>query len=97
MTGPDCARCGRPPESHPEPSPASEGSKIDLNSPNGQTRTIKPLRAVRHMSARRTSGTCPLCQQILNAGRQIGLIRGLGWCHAACIVVHNREISTEAR
>jgi hypothetical protein len=48
------------------------------------------------MKARRTGGECKICGLVLAAGRQIGLVRGLGWCHAACIVVHNRKISGEA-
>ncbi len=49
------------------------------------------------MRARRTKGECPLCGLVLAAGRQIGLIRSLGWCHSACIVIHNRKISTEGK
>jgi hypothetical protein len=45
------------------------------------------------MRARRTKGTCPLCSQVIQAGRQIGLVRGLGWCHSACIVICNREVA----
>ena len=47
------------------------------------------------MRARRTDGQCPLCGQLIYGGRQIGLVRGLGWCHAACIVTWNRETVTE--
>jgi len=54
----------------------------------------RPLRAVRTMRARRTAGTCPLCRQLIQGGRQIALIRGQGWMHASCIIAHNREIET---
>ncbi len=83
MTG-DCTMCGRPPESHPVQDQA--GSHANLQD------HPKPLRAARTMRARRTKGTCPLCGLVLNAGRQIGLVRGTGWCHAACIVIRNRKI-----
>jgi len=109
VTG-DCTTCGRPEESHPGevPSRAKEltsGRIQKLANPSDASNGLansedvqgKPLRAVRIMKARRTKGTCPLCQQALTAGRQIGLVRSLGWCHAACVVVHNRQISTEEK
>ena len=49
------------------------------------------MKAARVMKARTTS-RCPLCQQLVNVGQQIGRTP-VGWCHTQCIIEAAHKIT----
>ena len=89
MTGPDCARCGRPAESHPE---IASNTVVARENRGRPTSAMKPVRVMKARSNRRLA-----CGHVPAIGQQI-VGTGTGWRRAwTCMACHLADLGEKVK